>query len=50
MLRARVMAGAIALAIAGAPLTQAAPSYAGQPGYRPALDRDGDRIACEVCH
>ncbi|MCL2737150.1 MAG: excalibur calcium-binding domain-containing protein [Propionibacteriaceae bacterium] len=21
--------------------------YRGQPGYRPALDRDGDGIACE---
>lgn len=25
----------------------AAPIYAGQPGYRPKLDRDGDGIACE---
>lgn len=25
----------------------AAPIYAGQPGYRPALDRDNDGIACE---
>lgn len=25
----------------------AAPIYAGQPGYRPALDRDSDGIACE---
>ncbi|ORB00463.1 deoxyribonuclease [Mycobacterium mantenii] len=25
----------------------AAPIYAGQPGYRPGLDRDGDGIACE---
>ena len=25
----------------------AAPLYAGQPGYRPGLDRDGDGIACE---
>ncbi|MEV7777722.1 excalibur calcium-binding domain-containing protein [Kitasatospora sp. NPDC088351] len=25
----------------------AAPIYRGQPGYRPALDRDGDGIACE---
>jgi len=25
----------------------AAPLYAGQPGYRSALDRDGDGIACE---
>jgi len=25
----------------------AAPIYAGQPGYRPALDGDGDGIACE---
>lgn len=25
----------------------AAPIYAGQPGYRSALDRDGDGIACE---
>lgn len=28
----------------------AAPIYAGQPGYRAPLDRDGDGIACEVCH
>ena len=28
----------------------AAPIYRGQPGYRAALDRDGDGIACEVCH
>lgn len=28
----------------------AAPIYRGQPGYRPGLDRDGDGIACEVCH
>ncbi|MGZ4529889.1 MAG: excalibur calcium-binding domain-containing protein [Mycobacterium sp.] len=28
----------------------AAPIYVGQPGYRAALDRDGDGIACEVCH
>jgi endonuclease G len=28
----------------------AAPIYRGQPGYRPALDRDNDGIACEVCH
>ena len=28
----------------------AAPIYQGQPGYRPGLDRDGDGIACEVCH
>lgn len=27
-----------------------APIYRGQPGYRPGLDRDGDGIACEVCH
>jgi hypothetical protein len=27
-----------------------APIYQGQPGYRPGLDRDGDGIACEVCH
>jgi excalibur calcium-binding domain-containing protein len=26
----------------------AAPLYRGQPGYRPALDRDNDGIACEV--
>ena len=25
----------------------AAPIYRGEPGYRPALDRDGDGIACE---
>jgi endonuclease YncB( thermonuclease family) len=25
----------------------AAPIYRGQPGYRPALDRDGDGVACE---
>ena len=25
----------------------AAPLYAGQPGYRPALDRDSDGVACE---
>jgi hypothetical protein len=25
----------------------AAPIYRGQPGYRPALDRDDDGIACE---
>lgn len=25
----------------------AAPILQGQPGYRPALDRDGDGIACE---
>lgn len=24
-----------------------APLYAGEPGYRPALDRDGDGVACE---
>ncbi|WP_369830349.1 excalibur calcium-binding domain-containing protein [Mycobacterium sp. E2327] len=28
----------------------AAPIYIGQPGYRAPLDRDGDGIACEVCH
>lgn len=28
----------------------AASIYAGQPGYRAPLDRDGDGIACEVCH
>jgi hypothetical protein len=28
----------------------AAPIYRGQPGYRAALDRDDDGIACEVCH
>lgn len=27
-----------------------APIYAGQPGYRAGLDRNGDGIACEVCH
>lgn len=26
----------------------AAPIYIGQPGYRPALDRDGDGVACET--
>lgn len=26
----------------------AAPIYRGEPGYRPALDRDDDGIACEV--
>jgi Excalibur calcium-binding domain len=25
----------------------AAPLYRGEPGYRPALDRDGDGVACE---
>jgi hypothetical protein len=25
----------------------AAPIYAGQPGYSPKLDRDGDGVACE---
>ncbi|QQC48450.1 excalibur calcium-binding domain-containing protein [Corynebacterium bovis] len=25
----------------------AAPLYAGQPGYSPDLDRDGDGVACE---
>ena len=25
----------------------AAPLFAGQPGYRPGLDRDGDGVACE---
>jgi hypothetical protein len=25
----------------------AAPLYAGEPGYRSALDRDGDGVACE---
>ena len=25
----------------------AAPVYVGQPGYRPALDRDGDGVGCE---
>ena len=24
-----------------------APLYRGEPGYRPALDRDGDGVACE---
>jgi hypothetical protein len=28
----------------------AAPIYQGQPGYRSGLDRDGDGIACEICH
>ncbi|GAA3354802.1 excalibur calcium-binding domain-containing protein [Saccharopolyspora gregorii] len=26
----------------------AAPLYRGQPGYRSALDRDGDGVACET--
>lgn len=26
----------------------AAPLYAGEPGYRAGLDRDGDGVACEV--
>lgn len=26
----------------------AAPLYAGSPGYRPGLDRDGDGIACDT--
>jgi hypothetical protein len=26
----------------------AAPLYRGQPGYRAALDRDGDGVACET--
>lgn len=26
----------------------AAPLYQGEPGYRPALDRDKDGIACEI--
>jgi Excalibur calcium-binding domain len=38
MLRGLFMAGAIAVGIAPAPMAQAA------------LDRDGDGIACEVCH
>ena len=38
MLHGLFMAGAIAVGIALARLTQAA------------LDRDGERIACEVCH
>jgi hypothetical protein len=25
----------------------AAPLFAGEPGYRPGLDRDGDGVACE---
>lgn len=25
----------------------AAPIHEGEPGYRPALDRDGDGVACE---
>lgn len=32
---------------AEARLAHAAPMTAGDPGYRPALDRDGDGIACE---
>jgi hypothetical protein len=28
-------------------LAGAAPLYAGQPGYRKGLDRDGDGVACE---
>ncbi len=27
----------------------AAPIYRGQPGYRAALDRNNDGVACEVC-
>lgn len=27
-----------------------APIRQGQPGYRSGLDRDGDGIACEICH
>ncbi|WP_082945786.1 excalibur calcium-binding domain-containing protein [Mycobacterium sp. E1747] len=82
MLRGWLIAGAIAVGIAGAPgAAQASPStttspspapttgasvyypnckaacadgvapiYRGQPGYRAGLDRDGDGIACEVCH
>jgi Excalibur calcium-binding domain len=83
MLRGVLIAGAIAVTIAGSPVAQGAPStttttspspapttgssiyypncraacqagaapiYRGQPGYRDALDRDGDGIACEVCH
>jgi hypothetical protein len=80
MLRGALIAGAIAVGIAAAPVAHAAPStttpspapttgssvyykncaeacaagvapiYRGQPGYRPGLDRDGDGIACEVCH
>ena len=82
MFRGVLIAGAIAVGIAGSPVAQGAPSttttspspapttgssvyypncraacqagaapiYRGQPGYRDALDRDGDGIACEVCH
>lgn len=32
---------------AAAKAAGAAPLYAGQPGYRPALDRDKDGVACE---
>lgn len=32
---------------AAAKAAGAAPLYAGQPGYRPALDRDNDGVACE---
>lgn len=27
-----------------------APIRQGQPGYRSGLDRDGDGVACEICH
>ncbi|MDA2890615.1 excalibur calcium-binding domain-containing protein [Mycolicibacterium sp. BiH015] len=30
--------------------SRAAPLYAGQPGYRAALDRDGDGVACRPQH
>jgi hypothetical protein len=33
---------------ADARAASAAPIHAGQPGYRPALDRDHDGIACEA--
>ncbi|MBY8823848.1 excalibur calcium-binding domain-containing protein [Sphingomonas colocasiae] len=34
-------------ACADARAAGAAPLYRGQPGYRDALDRDGDGVACE---
>ncbi len=32
---------------AAARASGAVPIYRGEPGYRPALDRDGDGVACE---
>ncbi|MFD7652730.1 thermonuclease family protein [Actinosynnema sp. NPDC059797] len=40
-------AGAYYANCAAARAAGAAPLYAGQPGYRPGLDRDGDGVACE---